>query len=146
MQSVLRCMLFAVVTLAGAECAADGMAGVAAEEARAMRAVIEAQLEAFAADDAVRAFSYASPSIRALFGDAASFMAMVHQGYEMLIRPTEAMFLRPVEVEQEVMQAVHLRDQDGRAWLAIYDMQRQPDQSWRINGCIVKPGDDDSST
>ena len=38
---------------------------------RAQRLVIDAQLEAFANDDAERAFSYASTAIRTQFGDAA---------------------------------------------------------------------------
>ena len=35
---------------------------VAAADARAVRSVVSAQLDAFANDDAVRAFSYAAPS------------------------------------------------------------------------------------
>jgi len=31
--------------------------------------------------------------------------------------------------------AVRLTDADGRAWIALYPMQRQPDGSWRTNGC-----------
>ena len=41
---------------------------VSAADARAVREVIEAQLEAFKRDDAARAFSYAAPGIRATFG------------------------------------------------------------------------------
>jgi len=30
---------------------------------------------------------------------------------------------------------VRLTDAQGRAWIALYPMQRQPDGSWRTNGC-----------
>ena len=36
-------------------------------DTKAVRAVVEAQLDAFAADDAKKAFSYAAPSIRGMF-------------------------------------------------------------------------------
>ena len=54
-----------------------GAAEFAQSDARAVRLVIESQLEAFAADDAQQAFSYASTAIQTQFGDAATFMAMV---------------------------------------------------------------------
>jgi len=33
---------------------------------------------------------------------------------------------------------VEMADEDDRLWLAIYRMQRQPDNSWRIDGCVLK--------
>ena len=66
---------------------AAGFAALDARAARAVRTLIEAQLDAFAAGDAERAFSYASPSIRTQFGDATRFMAMVQTAYPMVIRP-----------------------------------------------------------
>ncbi len=58
------------------------------EEARAVRAVIEAQLDAFRRDDAARAFSLATPGIRATFGDAETFMNMVRRNGCQLARLT----------------------------------------------------------
>ncbi len=49
---------------------AVGAARLAEPDARAVREVVEAQLDTFAAGDAEHAFSSASPSIRARFGDA----------------------------------------------------------------------------
>ncbi len=141
--SVISWMLCALIAVSGGGPCAAGETEVGAADARAVRAVIEAQLSALAAGDAQRAFSYASPSIQSQFGDAGSFIGMVRQGYAMLIRPLETLFLRPEAVEQGVMQPVHVRDRDGRAWLAVYHVQRQPDASWRINGCLVTPDDDD---
>lgn len=38
-------------------------------------------------------------------------------------------------IDGEIVQPVRLTDADGRAWLALYPMQREPDGTWRINGC-----------
>jgi len=108
------------------------------EEARAVRAVIEAQLDAFRRDDAARAFSLATPGIRATFGDAETFMNMVRRSYAVVYRPSSVAFDAPLFIHGELVQPVRLTDAEGRAWLAIYPMQRQPDGSWRTNGCVLE--------
>jgi uncharacterized protein DUF4864 len=112
---------------------------VAAGDVRAVQALIEAQLGAFAADDAKRAFSYASPSIREMFGTPDRFMAMVRASYPVIYRPTSVIFLRPLWVEGELVEGVQLTDGSGALWLATYRLERQPDKSWRISGCDVQP-------
>lgn len=104
-------------------------------DARAVRAVIEEQLEAFRRDDAERAFSLATPGIRATFGDAETFMDMVRRDYAVVYRPGGVAFEAPLVIGGELLQPVRLTDAAGRGWLAIYPMQRQPDGSWRTNGC-----------
>ena len=112
-------------------------APLAADDARGLRSVIEAQLAAFQADNAEQAFSYASASIREMFGTAERFLAMVRGSYPAVYRPKSVAFFVPERVGSEVMQRVRLTDQAGAAWLAHYSMQRQADRSWRINGCVV---------
>ena len=113
-------------------CAQDA---VPPEDARAVRAVIEAQLDAFRRDDAARAFSLATPGIRATFGDAETFMDMVRRSYAVVYRPRSVAFEPALVIDGELVQPVRLTDADGRAWIALYPMQRQPDGSWRTNGC-----------
>jgi uncharacterized protein DUF4864 len=36
------------------------------------------------------------------------------------------------------VQGVEMSDEGDRLWLAVYRMQRQPDSTWRIGGCILK--------
>jgi Domain of unknown function (DUF4864) len=108
-------------------------------DARAVRAVVQSQLDAMAAGDGERAFSYAAPGIRSQFGSAVTFMAMVQQGYPMVIRPARVAYQRPEPLEDAVLQRVQLRDADGQDWLAAYQLQRQDDGSWRISGCVVRP-------
>ena len=123
-----------------------GAAVLGEADARAVRAVIEAQLDAFAADDAERAYSYASAAIRTQFTDAATFMAMVRAGYPMVVRPDSVTFFQPQSTDGAVLQTVQLRDRAGRLWRATYQLERQPSDGWRINGCTVVPDTGKSMT
>ncbi len=102
---------------------------------QAIRGVISQQMAAFQRDDGGAAFSYASPGIRARFGDSpASFMEMVRSGYPSVYRPLEVEF-RELSLEGAIaIQEVYVIGPDGRASLALYRMERQPDGSWRIDG------------
>lgn len=122
-----------VPTAASAEVLAEPDAG-------AVRQIVEAQLDAFAADDAARAFSYASASIQAQFGDAVRFMAMVQAAYPMVVRPSAVSFFQAQAVPgtpATVSQPVQMRDAKGRLWIATYLLERQAGAGWRISGCVV---------
>ena len=110
---------------------------VSAADAGAVRAVIEAQLDAFQHDDAARAFSYAAPGIRETFRTAENFMEMVRTQYAVVYRPSRVDFEEPIVFNGELAQPVRFTDADGRLWLAIYPMQRAPDGAWSINGCFL---------
>jgi len=111
---------------------------VASDDARAVRAVVTAQLDAFAHDDAARAFSYAAPAIQAMFQTPERFVAMVRNGYPVVYRNASATFFVPQRVGDEIVQAVHLGDGDGGVWLATYRLERERDGTWRIKGCDVQ--------
>ena len=108
-------------------------------DARAARTVVSAQLDAFAKDDAKRAFSYAAPPIRAMFGTPERFVAMVRTGYPVVYRAAGVTFLVPLQIDGDLVQAVHLIDGAGALWLATYRLERQADATWRIAGCDVRP-------
>src|SRR5262245_4247779 len=117
---------------------APGLAGaqaISVADARAVRQVIEAQLEAFKRDDAARAFSYATPGIRDSFGTAEKFMAMVRDQYGVVYRPKSVSFEEPLMAGEDLVQPVHMTDGNGHPWMALYPMVKQPDGTWRINGC-----------
>jgi Domain of unknown function (DUF4864) len=137
----VRRWLGCVAMLALLAPAVASAAVLAEPDASAVRQVVEAQLDAFAADDAERAFSYASASIRAQFGDADNFMAMVRGGYPMVVRPAAVLFFQVQAVDGAdgtVSQPVQLRDREGRLWIATYLLERQAGAGWRINGCVVR--------
>jgi hypothetical protein len=112
-------------------------AKMSAADTRAVQRVVRAQLDAFAADNAELAFSFAAPSIKEMFGNADDFLRMVRTGYPAVYRPASVSFLQPEPDAKEVVQPVHLTDDQGHAWLAVYRVQRQKDKSWRIAGCVI---------
>ncbi len=111
-----------------------GQVPLAPRDAGEVRAVIEAQLDAFRHDDAARAFSYAAPEIQQAFGTPDKFMEMVKTAYAVVYRAHNVSFEAPASVDGEVFQPVRMTDGEGRAWIAIYPMTRVEGR-WRINGC-----------
>ena len=108
-----------------------------------IRGVIEKQLEAFGRDDAAGAYSYASPAIRELFPSEDRFMQMVREGYKPVYRPKSFTFETLKDTSAGPVQAVRIRDADGVDWIALYTLERQPDGSWKINGCqLVRAPDE----
>ena len=108
---------------------------VAASDAKAIRAVVQAQMDAFAKDDGPRAFSYASPGIRQQFGSHEVFIAMVRASYPVVYRPAAVRFLPAKLVEGEHVQPVQMTDGDGQIWISLYRMEKQKNGAWRIAGC-----------
>jgi len=109
------------------------------EDAAAVRRVIEAQIDAFRKDDGARAFSYATDGIRMTFITAENFMEMVRTQYAVVYRPRTVVFDPPeLAGPNDIVQPVRLTDAEGRAWLAIYPMQRGSDGVWRTNGCQLR--------
>lgn len=124
--------------------AAFAFAGLAAARAevpdadrQAFRGIISSQIEAFQRDDGAAAFSYASPTIQGLFPSPERFMAMVRNGYQPVYRPKSVTFGPATETPRGPEQRVFVTGPDGRNWVAIYSLQKQPDGSWRINGCVL---------
>jgi len=112
-------------------------APVAAADAKAARALIEAQLAAFAADDAGKAYALAAPAIQTMFVDADRFLAMVRTQYPVVYRPASLAFLQPEWIDGQLIQRVQMSDAAGAPWLVVYQLERQPDRSWRIAGCVA---------
>jgi hypothetical protein len=108
----------------------------------AIHDVIQGQLDAFRAGDAGRAFAYASPGIQGMFGDAAHFMAMVQAGYPPVYHPRSETFGALAVIDGRIVQKVRIIGPDGRQALALYSMEREPDGSWRIDGCQLTVEDE----
>lgn len=102
-----------------------------------IQAVVAAQLAALAQDDAERAFATATPQVRDQVGSAARFLSLVRSTYPMVYRNAGTTFLAPEEDNGQVVQVVQIRDHAQNAWVALFAVQRQQDQSWRIGSCLV---------
>ena len=134
---VFRSLLLVGMSLVALATAPSAAAAVAPEDVQSIQKVVRAQLDAFAADDAKLAFSFAAPNIRTLFNTPESFLAMVRKGYPVVYRPASVLFLTPKALDAEVVQPVHMRDSQGGAWLVMYTLRRQADASWRISSCVL---------
>ncbi len=106
-------------------------------EATKVREVIVQQLSALALDDADKAFETATPEVRAAIGSSNRFLAMVRGAYPMVYRPASVSFHKPKEEDGSVLQLVEIRDTNDKSWLALFALEQQPDQTWRISGCVV---------
>ena len=105
--------------------------------AQAVKNTVQAQLVAFAKDDADLAFSYAAPSIRAIFETPKNFMAMVQHAYPVVYRPAKLLFLAAAGTSSTVVQPVIMWDQEGQSWMATYNLELQADGSWLIVACVL---------
>lgn len=106
-------------------------------EATKVREIIVQQIAALQDDDADKAFQTATPAVQAAIGNSGRFLAMVRGAYPMVYRPTSVSFHKPEEEDGSVLQLVEIRDAADKSWLALFALEQQPDQTWRISGCVV---------
>lgn len=124
-------LAFALVTALAAPAAAE----VAAGDRAAMQQLVEGQIDAFRRDDGPGAYAYASPPIQSLYPTVDGFMAMVKQSFQPVYRPQQYTFGPLVETAAGPILRVFVTGPDGNPYVAEYAFQRQPDGSWKINGC-----------
>lgn len=112
----------------------------AAKDAKqtAIEAIISDQITAFQADDFARAFSFASPTIKGLFGTPQNFGAMVQRGYPMVYRPNSVRMLELREVDGQLWQRVMVTDQADTTHMLDYQVIETPD-GWQINAVQLLP-------
>lgn len=112
----------------------------AAQEAP-IQETIQNQIAAFQADDFSRAFTYASPTIKGMFGTPENFGAMVKQGYPMVYRPAAVEMQELREVAGNLWQRVRITDQAGAGWFLDY-MMVETAEGWQINAVQILPAPD----
>ncbi len=105
----------------------------------AIRRTIDDQRKALKSGDARKAFSFASPGIRAQFGTPETFLAMVRNGYAALIAARYVEFLEGAVIDGAVIQPLRLVAPDNSVLVALYTMEKQKDGRWRIAGCVLAP-------
>jgi len=102
--------------------------------------VIEQQITAFLNDDAQTAYSFASPEIKSVFPNAERFFEMVKKSYGPVYRPGNYAFGRnQVSADGTVAyQEVLISAPDGKDWAVYYELKRQRDGQFAINGVRMK--------
>lgn len=106
----------------------------AEEPVDTVQGVIQSQILAFLNDDAEAAYSFASPTIRGKFATREAFFDMVKKGYAPVYRPGNFAFGRSKVQGDMVVQEVLISGPDGKDWTALYQLLKQPDGSYKING------------
>ena len=106
------------------------------DQVAVVRGIIAAQLSAFQEDDALRAFSYAAPSIRLIFKTPKLFLQMVKKSYRALYRLQSFEFKQAKQIDNIILQPLALVDPSGLPKTVLYVMERQPDGGWLISACI----------
>lgn len=117
-----------------------GLGGPVAAEPQAIKSTIAGQVDAFLNDDLDRAFGFAAPSIKRLFGNSANFGRMVREGYPMVWRPAEMTFGKLRIAEGKTIQTVFFTDAAGRVFEAAYEMV-ETGAGWQINGVYIREAD-----
>src|ERR1700738_1816611 len=77
-----------------------------ASDWKSIKQVIAAQRAALIAGEGAKAFGYATPAIRAQFGEADIFMAMVQVGYSALLTASYTEFLEGAAMEGPMLKPV----------------------------------------
>lgn len=117
------------------------LSGPAKAQDADIEAVIANQLDAFKADDFARAFTFASPNIKRIFGSAERFGQMVRNGYPMVWRPADVQFIGQEPSGASVLQTLRIEDGEGAMHFLEYEMI-PTDQGWQINGVRFIPAPD----
>ena len=112
-----------------------------ADDIAAAQSVIRAQEQAFGRGDAMAAYSHAAPEIKRLFPQADTFLQMVQQAYPPVFRHKSFEFGEARSAGGRIAQRVHIVDDNGEAWEAMYTLDQQSDGSLKITGCsLLKTG------
>ena len=131
----MRAIAFALVFLFGLA------ASAVADDVAAPQGVIQAQEQAFSRGDAAAAYSHAAPEIKQLFPQADIFLQMVQQAYPPIHRHKSFEFGEARAAGGRIAQRVHIVDDNGEAWEAMYTLEQQSDGSLKITGCsLLKAG------
>ena len=105
----------------------------------AIQSVIQSQIDAFRQDDGATAYGFASPTIQQIFPSVGAFMDMVRGQYGPVYRPRSVTFGPLADSPYGPQQKVYLVGPDGKSWVALYTLERQPDGTWKIDSCVLLP-------
>ena len=112
-----------------------------ADDVATAQSVIRAQEQAFIRGDAAAAYSHAAPEIKQLFPQADVFLQMVQQAYPPIHRHKSSEFGEARAAGGRIAQRVHIVDDNGETWEAMYTLEQQSDGSLKITGCsLLKAG------
>ena len=115
-----------------------GLACPALAQEAPIQQTIQQQLDAFNAQDVPKAWTYASPNIKGVFGTPDQFGEMVEKVYPMVWRHDAVRMLELRTVAGNLWQRVMITDLGGRTYLLDYMMVETP-EGWQINAVQLLP-------
>ena len=133
----LFAMILLLAGLSGPPTIYGASVEITGQDAQAIHAVVQSQFDAFAEDDAAKAFALSTDSTRNLLGSADKFLRMIKYDYPPIYRHRRAIFLPPYMVDGAALQIVRLTDRENNVWVAIYRMAVDQDGKWKIDGCSL---------
>jgi hypothetical protein len=128
----MRAVVLFAALLIGLACPAG-----AGDDVAAAQNVIRSQEQAFSHDDAAAAYSYAAPAIHDMFPQADIFMDMVQHSYAPVYHHRSFEFGEAQAADGRIAQRVHIVDDNGETWEALYTLEQQADGSLKIVGCVL---------
>jgi hypothetical protein len=132
LRSILAIVLWGFMSVASL---ADS---ISATDKAEFQRIITAQITAFRADDGPAAYDFAAPVVRNIFPTPEIFMTMVKQGYPQVYRPQSFNFTETlIDPLGKPAQKMTVVGPDGKSYIALYSMEKQPDGTWRISGCTL---------
>ena len=135
------CVSFMVIFLATGIVRAQSEPNMPAELQTEAQRIIGSQIQAFRSEDHEKAFSFAAPSIQQIFGSTDRFIKMVKNGYGAIYGARNWSFGRGEVRGDALVQEVLIIGPQGRDWVALYTLRKQPDGTWRIAGVQMKQAD-----
>lgn len=130
--SLYAALLAVTIALASVPAFAQD-AGMSA--AREVTSVVRSQIDAFSEDDAEKAFSLATEATQLLAGTPNAFLQVVKRQFAPIYRHRDAVFSDPEIIGSHALQIVQLTDHDNFIWIAIYQVERETDGAWKVDGC-----------
>ena len=138
MRSLLTCLFLCLTLLVLPASRSTAQTAPSPTVSSSIEGTIRGQIDAFLVDDFPRAFTFASPMIKGIFGTPENFGAMVSQGYPMVHHPTAVRMLEQREVSGQIYQRVMVTDQAGATHMLDYQMIKSG-AGWQINGVQLLP-------
>lgn len=108
---------------------------VETRDAKSIQAVVKSHLKALAEDDAPRAFASATSEAREQLGTPENFLNLIKQEYSPIYHSRQAVFMPAELINGQTIQFVRVTGADNRIWVALFRMERDEDDSWKIAGC-----------
>ncbi|ODA68696.1 hypothetical protein A7A08_00528 [Methyloligella halotolerans] len=99
---------------------------------------VREQLTALVKGDANMAFANLAPETQRFFSEPQRFMRSVATDAPPVVKTKSFAFVGLEQDRGAAQQQVLLTDQDGRSWLAKFQVEQQLTGDWRVKSCVVE--------